>query len=174
MFEMELAQRLAALAQRVAALERLEQPVSVLLGELYTYDDGLTVAAVTAGTYYTITGLTAGISAGAGLVVADGANGTLTVGANGAGVYEISFVAAGVSANKPCELHGSVFVQGSDTDKIGWRRDISTANQIGSATASGFFSLAAGDVVTFRVTSSAANTTVTLEHGQLFMKRVLG
>lgn len=174
MFELMAAERLVAMERRIAALERQERPISICVGEMYTYDDALTVTATVADTYYTITGLTAGVSSGVGLAVVDAANGTITVGISGGGVYEISFVAAGISANKPCELHGSVFVNGSDTEKIGWRRDIGTANQIGSAAAAGFYSLDAGDVVTFRLTSSAASTNITLEHGQLYMKRLLG
>lgn len=163
--------RISSLEDRVSDLERQEF-AKIGYGEMYTYDDALTVSAVTAGTYYTITGLAAGLAASDNPVTVDAVNGTLTVVAGGGGIYEISFVAAGISANKPCELHGSVFVNGSDTEKIGWRRDISTANQIGSAGAAGLYDLAAGDIVTFRLTSSGANTTITVEHGQFFLKRL--
>lgn len=140
-------------------------------GELYTYESGVTVIASTANTYYTITGITAGESSGTGYAVVNATNGTITIGTNGAGLYEISFFIS-LSANKVVELHGSVFINGSDTDKIGWRRDISTANQIGSAGASGLYNLSASDVITFRMKSSTANTNIAIDHAQLFVKRI--
>jgi hypothetical protein len=81
---------------RLTAVEHEENGVhkvgtgKLLHGQLYFYDEsGTDTIIIAGGTFQDIDSLVVGLESGAGYLVGSGANGTFTVGANGAGRYRI-------------------------------------------------------------------------------------
>lgn len=139
-------------------------------GELYTHETGLQVDAVTADTWYEVSGTTAGLSSGGNYVTLAAAGGDITIGSMGAGIYRVSFTIS-MEANKACTLHGAVYVNGAKQNKISWRRDIANPNDVGSASAVGLLSLSAADIIDIRLTSDVNNTTIGIDHMNLSINR---
>lgn len=132
-------------------------------GELYTHENSVVITVTTAGTYYVITGLTAGLSKGTGYLTLDATNGTMTIGAKGAGRYRLTGHISAFS-NKVANLEFAIYLNGVKQDNCSVKRDITTANQEGAIPITGLLSLSANDVIDIRVTSSANSTNVSLDH----------
>lgn len=132
-------------------------------GELYTHENSVSASVVSVGTYYTITGLTAGVSSGSGYVVLNAASGTMTVGSGGAGLYRIS-AHISAAADKVSTLEFALHKNGTKENKASVKGKIGSANDEGAVSLTGLFDLVDTDELTIRVTSDAANTTVSIEH----------
>ena len=136
-------------------------------GSLYTHDNSLQVSLPTAGADVVSTGWTAGLSTGAGYVVLDAANGTITIGDKGAGLYRIKIGISFSSSKANVVIHGSAFLNGAKINQVSFERSIGTANALGNAGDDDNIILAPGDVVDFRLNSDTNTTTVSINHGGL-------
>jgi len=135
-------------------------------GGMYTHDDGLQVSLPTALADVVATGWTAGDSTGAGYVVVDAANGTITIGDKGAGRYQFSASISFSSDKANVEIHGAIFINGVKQLKLGFRRTIAPANDIGDAGIPSLTEfLSPGDVIDFRFNSDTNNNVLDIEHG---------
>lgn len=135
-------------------------------GELYTFDNALSVSLPTQNTFVVSTGWTAGKSTGTDYVVLDAANGTITIGDKGKGLYYIKANMSFRSNKVNSAAHGSIFLNGTEQQNLSLRRNIAVANRIGNAnTQNGFLSLVPDDVIDFRLESDVNSTTIVIEHG---------
>lgn len=135
-------------------------------GELYTHDGGMTVSLPTANAPVVSTGWTAGLATGSPHVVLDAANGTITIGDKGGGLYKIKGNASFSSSKANIVIHAYITVNGTKQDNIALRRNIQTVNAVGNAnTQDGLVVLIPGDVVRFVFESDANTTTVSIDHG---------
>lgn len=152
-------------------------------GELYENDLGgatVDITVTTAGVYYGWVTATAGELSGTGYVTADvTASGSCTgavdcdkliLGANGAGVYSVSF---GVSfaGTSNALIYGKVYVNQAATD-IGFARKLSTGGDVGSAARSGILTLAASDRIGVRFTSDGNGDEISIESLHLTLTRI--
>jgi hypothetical protein len=161
----------------VAGLRITQSQVTDLVasyGFLYEDNDsGSTITVTTAGTYYGWTTATEGEVAGAGYVTSDVADGTadhLTIGANGAGIYHVSFsVSFGGTGGAVVEV--AIFVNGAETS-VEFLRTLGVAGDTGSAGAVGILDLSASDEVSVRFTSDDNGDDVDVYRCQLLIHRI--
>lgn len=135
-------------------------------GELYIPDTAPQIIALpTGGSFVKVTGFTAGESSGAGHVVLDAANGTITIGDQGEGLYKI-WTGMSFAANKVGEVHGSIFVNNSELTKVGFHEKITNINSSGDANQLGYSRgvLVPGDVIDVRVTHDQNTVNLTIDH----------
>ncbi len=135
-------------------------------GELYLPEDGAIVVSLpTLNIFIITTGLTEGVSTGAGHVVLNGANGTITIGDQGEGLYKI-YMSCSASANKVCTIHGAAFLNGTLIPQVEFRRDITRTNNIGNFGRLGYSPgvLVAGDVLDFRFSADVNTVNFTIDH----------
>ena len=137
----------------------------IYYGHLYT-NTGITKATSVAGTYYVLTGLTT-----------DGFNNvtltdsTLTVAADGAGVYDVSYSVNGITHDiNNTTIHVSAFVDGVES-VIEGERKIGTGGDLGSFSASGQLTLSNSSVVDFRVKADNIGT-VSIGHANFSITRI--
>lgn len=143
-------------------------------GEIYTYENAVSVACATAGTYYSVTGLTDGLNSGSGLVTVDGSNGKITIGNLSPGRYSVRF-SMSLEANKANVVcHGDVFKNSSEQQNIAFERSIGTANVIGVVAATGFIDLVADDFLIVKLKSDTNTTTFDIPHMNLNAIRIAG
>ncbi len=136
-------------------------------GELYVPEDTeVELSLPSSGAFVVSTGWTAGIVTGAPHVTIDAANGTITIGDRGRGVYQINNSTSFFS-NKVTNIQGAVFLNGVVQEKTQFRRDITKSNNIGDAGKSAFSDgvLEPGDVLDFRFQADVNNVNLTLDHG---------
>jgi hypothetical protein len=135
-------------------------------GGMFTHDDSMQVTLPTALADVVSTGWNAGDSTGAGYVVVDAANGTITIGDKGAGRYQFNAGCSFSSDKANVEIHISIYINGAKQLKLASRRSIGTANDIGYAGVPSLTEfLSPGDVVDLRWSSDANNTVLDIEHG---------
>ena len=135
-------------------------------GDMYTHDNSLQVSLPNLDTPVVSTGWTTGDETGAGYVVQNAANGTITIGDKGAGRYQISGSMSFSTDKANIEIHGAFFVGGVKQEKFAFRRSIGNANDIGNACVlSGSLLLSAGDVIDLRFESDTNTTLLDIEHG---------
>jgi hypothetical protein len=158
------------LAQDAATKNYVDNNVSInAYGQLYNYEASANITVATAGTYYLVTGWTAGLSQ---LTSLSTTNSTITIGIGGAGVYRVSYN-VGVSNNGANRsAHTDVFVNGVEQQNTGMEAKMVTAGDIYSFGSNGLLNLSEGDVIDFRVTSSTNGDIVTFNHGSLVIDRV--
>lgn len=140
-------------------------------GELYENDasTSLTLPA-TPGDFAQWVSSTIGLEAGAGLVVGNATNDNIVIGANGAGVYEISFQISW-SGSVNTVYHPVVFLNGS-ASRISTQRKIGTGSDEGSASAKGYLNLISGDTLDLRISSDGVSSSTTINHVQLTIFRI--
>ncbi len=140
-------------------------------GELYTDDDGVTVTATVAGTYYEIQSLTEGDESDDKFIEQDGANGDFTIGRLGKGLYRVMFHTS-FSANKGCIAHIAIFKNGTKQDNISIQRDIANPNDVGASGNCGFLELDDTNIIDIRITSDTANTNFSIDHMNFNLERI--
>ena len=119
-----------------------------------------------AGTSITISGFTqwitstVGDTSGAGYVIGSAATDNLTIGANGAGRYEVSFNVSEDSATNNALVTAAVFVNGGQQSDLTSSSHNGTDTDIRNLSSGGILNLAAGDVIDVRFSTSAGNITV--------------
>lgn len=144
-------------------------------GELYAPEASpVSVSLPTANNYVISTGWTEGLETHDDYIVLDGANGTITIGDKGGGLYRIDVGASLESSRANVVVHGEAWLNGVACANIGWRRDIGTANNVGNASDWGHKVLAPADVLTFRFASDTNTTTVTIDHGTFSLMWIAG
>jgi hypothetical protein len=126
-----------------------------IYGAIYEDDDvAVAIAITTAGTYYQWSAATVGLCAG---LVGSTDDDSLTVPANGAGVYEVGFAACFTGSTNTVFTF-RVFQTPSGGSKaathIAQRDRFGTANDLVSLSAAGTLRLAAGDKLTLWVTAN--------------------
>lgn len=132
-----------------------------IYAEIYSYEEpNASTTVTTAGTYYPITVWTNGISSGNDYATTS-ATGKIGIGKKG--IYRVEHQAS-FSSNKVSDLHADVWVNGADVEKCAWRRDITLANNNGSAGATCLLSLNANDELEIRATSNDNNTVISWDH----------
>jgi len=119
--------------------------------------------------YEKITQFTAGEDVSGSDISVSAANDNITVAR--AGIYAIH-CSLSFSGSNNSTWDGSVFIDGVDADTIGFVRKLSSAGDVGSATAFGIHSVAAGEVLDYRVKADAAAKNFTLQSGMFFIFRV--
>ncbi len=135
-------------------------------GDMFTHDDSLQVSLPTAGAPVVSTGWTAGDETGAGYVVQDAPNGTITIGDKGAGRYQLNASFSFSSSRANVEIHGALYVDGVKQEKFTFRRTVGTANAIGDASFPSLtLMLSPGEVLDVRFESDTNTTTLDIEHG---------
>lgn len=145
---------------------KAEFPNYHMHGGMFTHDNSLQVTLPTALADVVSTGWTAGDSTGAGYVVVDAANGTITIGDKGAGRYQFTASVSFSTDKANVEIHGSIYINGAKQLKLAFRRSIGNANDIGDAGIPSLTEfLSPGDVVDFRWNSDTNTTVVDIEHG---------
>lgn len=132
---------------------------------LFTHDDGLTVSMTTVNTPVVSTGWNNGLATGAPYTVLNAANGTITIGDKGGGIY-IGFISSSFdSDDNNVEIHGQMSINGTKYQPLSFRRSISNVNDIGDATKLFPMVVRPGDVIDYRWQSDTDPTTVNIEHG---------
>ena len=127
------------------------------LGELYIIDGSIVLT--DAGTAQTVTTMTDGTVR---FMTLNGADGEII--ADDIGDYAIALTMS-FNADKNCTIHGKFEINGVEVDSSHFERGMSAAGLIGSAAISSIGqATAVGDVLTFMLESTAANTTVTIKH----------
>ncbi len=142
-----------------------EVPNYHMHGSLFTHDNALQVSLPNLGVFVVATGWTANLSTGAGYVVLDAPNGTITIGDKGAGMYRIKIGSSFSSSKNNVIIHGAAFLNGNKLLQVSWERSIGTANALGYAMDEDPVILAPGDVIDYRFSSTASTTTVDINHG---------
>lgn len=152
-----------------------QAPHSMAYGGLYENSVGSAITVTTAGTYYGWKSATAGTLSGAGYVTADVANVTadnLTIGASGAGVYFVTLNVSYSNNQDNRTVEGAIFKGSTEQLNIEWKRKAAVGADLGSVSASGFLTLAAGDTISFRLTSSTNGDIVTVRVVNLTIHRI--
>ena len=165
----------AVLTADASGVGTWQTPHSASYGGLYENSGGSAITVTTAGTYYGWTTATAGTVAGAGYVTADVADATgdnLLIGASGAGTYFVALACSYSTNQDNRTVEGAVFKNTSEALNIEWKRKAAVSGDIGSVSAQGFLALAAGDKVSFRLTSSTNGDVVTVKVVNLTIHRV--
>lgn len=143
-------------------------------GQLYEDGAGSTITVTTAGTFYGWTTASAGLTAGAGFVVADTSNATadrLTVGSSGAGTYLVTFsVSYSGTANRTA--HWTIFKDGVAQGNVSFERKLGTGGDVGSGSCQGMLALVSGNYLDARVTSDNNGDLVVVNHASLTINRV--
>jgi hypothetical protein len=142
-------------------------------GELYEQGLGSTITVTTAGTYYGWVTAIDGETAGSPYITFtnDSTADRLTIGASGAGVYDInvsiSFVGASASI-----VQGAIYKNGSRQDKLSFQRQFPASPQYGVVPISGKLSLAASDYIDLRFTSDGNGDVITISNLNFSIHRV--
>ena len=145
---------------------KAEFPNYHMHGGMFTHDLVLQVTLPNKDTPVVSTNWTAGDSTGAGYVVLDAANGTITIGDKGAGRYQINASASFSTDKANVEIHAAIYIGGVKQLKFTFRRSIGNALDIGDASIPSLTEfLSVGDVLDFRWESDTDNTVVNIEHG---------
>ena len=145
---------------------KAEFPNYHMHGGMFTDDNSLQVSLPTSGAFVKSTGWTADDSTGAGFVVIDAANGTITIGDKGGGRYQINTSFSFSASRGNVEVHGAIFKGGVRQAKFVFKRTIGSSNVIGDASCLSLTTLLVpGDVLDFRFTSDTNTTTLDIEHG---------
>jgi len=135
-------------------------------GGLFTHDLVLQVTLPDKDTPVISTNWTAGDSTGAGYVVLDATNGTITIGDKGIGRYQFNGSLSFSTDKANVVIHAAIYINDVKQLKLSFRRNIGNANDIGNAGITGLTEfLSAGDVVDLRWESDTDNTVVNIEHG---------
>ena len=129
---------------------------------------GPTLALTTAGTFYQVITYTAGEFFGS---TVNGAAGTITVGPESAGVYSVQYSVSYTSSNQEI-YHFSVFVGAVQHNQCSLEDKAANASDVTNASSQGIISLAAGDVVSLRVSAENNTRTVTTNHVSLMLHRL--
>lgn len=141
-------------------------------GELYTYEDGMSVTTTVAGTYYVIDGWTLGsYTNDTDYITMDATNGTIEVEKDG--LYEIRLNNVSFTSDINNTIsHICCYVGGVEQENITLQRKIGTGGDYGSASCGGFLNLSANDVIDFRVKSDKAGAILDIDHGNFSVKRL--
>ncbi len=119
--------------------------------------------------YVKLTQFTATEDVSSNDITASAANDNITIAR--AGVYAIHCSLSFSGANNST-WKSSIFIDDVDADTIGFIRKLSTAGDVGSATAFGIHLIGAGEVLDVRVKADGAAKNFTLESGMFFVFRV--
>ena len=129
---------------------------------------GPALALTTAGTFYQVITYTSG-EVFANTV--NGGAGTITVGADSAGVYSVQYSVSYTSSNQEI-YHFSVFVGAVQHNQCSLEDKAANASDVTNVSSSGIISLAAGDVVSLRVSAENNTRTITTNHVSLMIHRI--
>ena len=143
-------------------------------GSFYTHDNGLTVSLPTLDTPVVSTGWTVNLQTGAPYVVVDATNGTITIGDNGAGLYNISVGVSFQSDKNNILVHAAAFLNGAKILTVSSERSIGTANATGYFADSDHVLLAAGDVLDYRFEADANTVVIAVNHGGMNVMKIAG
>lgn len=144
-------------------------------GELFASEASpVSVSLPTANNFVIATGWVVGLESPDDYIDIDEANGTITIGDKGGGLYRVDIGASFESSRANVVIHGEAWKNGVRSNNIGWRRDIGTANQVGNASDWGHGELVPGDILTYRFASDTNATTVTLDHGTFSLTWIAG
>lgn len=144
-------------------------------GWLYEDNDaGTAITLTSAGTYYGWKSATEGEVAGAGYVTSDVADVTadhLTIGASGAGYYEVT-VAASFLIASGSTIKGYLFNTGVRIN-VGFEQENQNAGSvIHSCSASGILSLSNTDELSMRFTSDKGSDSITVYRAHISIRRL--
>lgn len=144
-------------------------------GELYEDSaSGTALAMAAAATDYQWVSSTAGLSSGGDTITVSASTDSITVGAAGAGTYRVSF-SISVKFDKACVPMIRVFKNASELDNVEADFQIvaSTTSVIFNASAQGYVTLAAGDVLKLYLQQSGnTNVTATIYHVTMGAERI--
>jgi hypothetical protein len=101
----------------------------------------------------------------------DGAAGTITVGAESAGVYSVQYSVSYTSSNQEI-YHFSAFVGAVQHNQCSLEDKAANASDVTNVSSNGIVNLAAGDVVSLRVSAQNNTRTVTTNHVSLMIHRL--
>lgn len=148
--------------------------MSDAFAELFEHNDAgtpLALGAALAFSKWASSGL--GEAGPSDLIVPDAVNDDMTVGVNGAGLYEVSGTISFGSDKPNSTTEGSAFVNGVEASKASFHRTIGNANDQGSTSLEGLLRLVAGDVIDLRFNSTVMNTTLKIHHVTFIVRSVL-
>ncbi len=99
----------------------------------------------------------------------DAANGTITIGDKGRGIYKVKICSSFSSSKNNIELHGEVFLTPSGgsaglLEEVAWERTIGAAAAVGDSRRDNKILLNPGDVLDYRFHASGVPATVALRH----------
>ena len=137
-------------------------------GALFENGGGTVINMATSGTYYQWVSSTAGISNN---TTPSAASDDITIGAAGAGVYQIGF-SVSFSGSTNTTFHWAIFIDGSKKDELDLERKIGTSSDIGVVASMALLTLSAGEVLNLRTAADGNTKTVTVNHVSLTLERV--
>ncbi len=139
-------------------------------GSLYENGAGTGITVTTAGTYYQWVSTTVGEEAGAGYVVGSTSSDDLTVGANGAGKYRVTFTVS-LSAPTDALVKGALHKNGSLTVARAQTK-LDNGTDIIDMTGGGIVTLASTDTIDLRFTSDNNGDVVTVYNVSVIIQRI--
>lgn len=119
-----------------------------------------------AGTYYQAGGGTEGISQ---YVTTDATNANFTIQYDG--IYKVC-VSASFSGTANSTIHGDLFVNGAEVDKIAFTRKLGSNGDVGSANMCGLYNASVNDVMDLRFKSDSSGGWVHFENGNFNIQRL--
>lgn len=137
-------------------------------GALFENGAGTVINMATGGTYYPWVSSTVGVSNN---TTVSAASDDITIGAAGAGVYQIGF-SVSFSGTTNTTFHWAIFVDAAKQAELDLERKIGTSSDIGVVASMGLLTLSAGEVVSLRTSASANTKTVTVNHVSITLERV--
>lgn len=140
-------------------------------GELYEDGGSTAITVTTAGTYYQWASTTVGDTSGAGYVVGSAASDNLTIGASGGGVYLVNYFVSFIGINNRT-AYAAVAKNGTVLPETRFKRTLTSSTDVGVAGGTGIVSLASGDTIDLRFTSSTNGDTVTPVNVGLVITRI--
>lgn len=138
------------------------------------YEAGATtvIDVASAGTYYPWVSATAGVVSGTGYVTfTDGTPDSLTIGANGAGVYLVN-VALSYSGTANSTAICKVYKEGVAQNNCTLKRKLGTGGDVGNTGLTCLLSLAASDDIALYCTADSNGDDVTVQEANLTITRV--
>jgi hypothetical protein len=158
------------LATMAAAADYRDQEGTLAFAEVARRSGSpASITLTTAGTWYQWVDATLAQESNSALADASTTTDGITIGATGGGTYRMQ-LSCSFSATANHNIHGGIAVNG--TVQVQFERKMGASGDVGTATMGGFYSLAAGDVVTVWFTDDTNSGTVTPEHIGLTILRV--
>lgn len=105
----------------------------------------------------------------------DGANGLITIGPKGRGIYTVKICTSFSSSKNNISIHGEVFITPSGgsaslVEEVVWERFIRNVGDVGDARRDNEVLLLPGDVLDYRFNATGVPATITVRHGSFGIK----